>query len=308
MKVDPYQRIRRLQLNFRRVNITFIGDAGRPWRRACAVLLAIVALVLIAVFSRTQPQLMSSAEVLSIQERGMLRVGVRYDVPGMGGEEGGLEHELAELLAARILPEADPNARLRLVEVNSMTMGTKLDDGSVDVVIAMAGSAMSSQYHYSASYYSDPCVLVARRDAGHFELADMEIGAVQSNKLRTSPERLLLLAYIEAHPSMRLKATAWASYPDMLGALQRGQLPVALLPQLYVARYEETYDIVDTGFSPGNIDYAICSGSDSAVLAEIGTRMLEELRQSGELQRLYMKHGLPQQLIQVVETPAGGNR
>ncbi|MEA5059733.1 MAG: transporter substrate-binding domain-containing protein [Candidatus Pelethousia sp.] len=293
MKKNHWEkRIRRLLFNLRRNPITFVGDEDKPYRTALLVLAAVVFVLILALAGREEPQLMSSAEVLSLQERGVLRVGVRYDMPGIAGPDGGLEQELAQLLAQRILPDADPAASLDLVEVNAMTLGPKLDDGGVDIAIAMASSSMASKYSYSIPYYSDPCLLVARTGTPSFVLESMEIGVVQSNRIRVSPEYSLLKAYSASHASLGLKEKAYASYPDMLDALVRGEVRAVLLTELFATRYAQSYPITATAFSFGTVDYAICAASDSSAFAQISTLLLEELKADNKLLALYQAHGL----------------
>lgn len=284
--------MRRLHFNLRRNPITFTGDEGKPYRTALYTLAALVLVIILALASREEPQLMASAEVVSLQDRGVLRVGVRYDVPGLCAEEGGLEHDLARLLTTRLLPDADPTASLQMIEVNAMTLAPKLDDGGIDVAISLAASPMASKYSYSIPYYSDPCLLVALTGTPSFTLENMEVGVVQSNKIRESPEATLFDAYRVAHPNLGLKAKTYASYPDMLDALANGEVRAVLLTELYAKRYEEAYPITATAFSFGTVDYAICAASDSAALAQIGSLLLGELTKSGELLSLYRANGL----------------
>lgn len=291
-KIDWQRRIRRLHFNLRRNPITLSGDEGKPYRTALYILAGLVLAVIVALASREEPQLMASAEVQSLQDRGVLRVGVRYDIPGLCGEEGGLEHDLAQLLAARILPDADPAASLQLIEVNAMTLGPKLDDGGIDMAIALTASPMAAKYSYSVPYYSDPCLLVALTGSPNFVLQNMEIGVAQSNKIRVSPEAALFADYSAAHPSLNLKAKTYASYPDMLEALVNGNIRAVLLTELYVARYAQDYPITATAFSLGTVDYALCAASDSTALTQLGTLLLNELKENGSLQALYQKNGL----------------
>lgn len=291
-KINWKRRIRRLHFNLRRNPVTFTGDEGKPYRTALIVVVCLALVIIVALASREEPQLMASAEVRSLQDRGVLRVGVRYDVPGLCGPEGGLEHDLARLLTERILPDADPSASLQMVEVNAMTSGPKLDDGGLDVVTALAASPMAAKYSYSIPYYSDPCLLVALTGTPTFALENMEVGVVQSNKIRQSPEALLFKAYSEAHASLNIKAKSYASYPDMLDALAAGKVRAVLLTELYVNRYVEAYPITATAFSFGTVDYAFCAAADSAALTQIATLLLKEIKEDGSLRDLYLSHGL----------------
>ena len=76
------RKLRRVQLNFRRMNFTLIGDEGKPWRRAIAIAAGVLLLLVALIFGRAETQLMSSAEVKTVQERGVLRIGVIPDMPG----------------------------------------------------------------------------------------------------------------------------------------------------------------------------------------------------------------------------------
>ena len=77
------RKLRRVQLNFRRMNFTLIGDEGKPWRRAIAIAAGVLLLLVALIFGRAETQLMSSAEVKTVQERGVLRIGVIPDMPGV---------------------------------------------------------------------------------------------------------------------------------------------------------------------------------------------------------------------------------
>ena len=135
-----------------------------------------------------------------------------------------------------------------------------------------------------------------------FQLLNMELGVVQSNNIRKSPEYLLLEAYGAAHAELGLKAKTYASYPDMLDALVRGEIRAVLLPETYVGLYEDTYPIAASTFSFGTIDYAICAPSDASSLASIATLVLEELMADGQLTALYRANGLDLSCIPVQES------
>lgn len=125
------RKLRRVQLNFRRMNFTLIGDEGKPWRRAIAIAAGVLLLLVALIFGRAETQLMSSAEVKTVQERGVLRIGVIPDMPGAE-----LEKELGRRIAAKLLPDADPESRIDFRDVTTMTAGANIDDGTVDMVIA----------------------------------------------------------------------------------------------------------------------------------------------------------------------------
>ena len=147
-------------------------------------------------------------------------------------------------------------------------------------------------YYYSDPYYQDPCLLITLANAPAFQLQNMEIGVVQSNSVRNNPELILLESYLVTHPSLGLRTRTYASYPDMLEALARGEIRAAAMVESCIGLYQEEYGVVSAGFSFGTVDYAICSPSDASALASVGSLLLQELKESGGLQSLYQANGL----------------
>ena len=215
------RKFRRLQLNFRRVNFTLIGDEGKPWRRAIALGAGLFVVLLLAIIGGTETQLMATPEVKIIEERGVLRVGIRNDIPGINGEDG-LEQALARRIAERILPEGDTENCLELIEVTSMTGCTRLDDGSVDMVIAMASPAMAPTYYYSSPYYSDECILAVMSGTSSFALKNFTVGLIQKNDLRSSAEEALVDAFSEKNNNFIITKRSYPSYDDMINGLKKG--------------------------------------------------------------------------------------
>ena len=100
-------------------------------------------------------------EIQAIVDRGVLRVGVRDDMPGMGyfnaqaDQFEGLEIELAHLLAERLL--GDRNA-IEFIPVTTNTRGTLLDRGALDMVIATFAIREERKefWNFSQSYLTCP--------------------------------------------------------------------------------------------------------------------------------------------------------
>lgn len=103
-KIDWRKRLRRLEFNFRRHPITLVGDEGRPYRKALLILCGLLLVLLLALFSREEPQLMASPEVDGIQDRAVLRVGIRYDIPDLSGLEQALAQAMAQKSCQKQMP------------------------------------------------------------------------------------------------------------------------------------------------------------------------------------------------------------
>ena len=285
------RRFRRLQLNFRRVDFTLIGDEGRPWRRAIALGAGLLVLLVLLLIGGTETQLMATPEVKTIEERGVLRVGVRSDIPGLNGEEG-LEQALARRIAERILHEADAETSLELVEVNSVTACTGLDDGTVDMVIAMMSPSMAPSYYYSPGYYSDECILAVMSGTSSFALKNFTVGLIQKNDLRTSAEEGLVDAFAEESDSFVITKRSYPSYDDLVNGLAKGEVGGVAVTKLHFEQLRQQYDIVPTSLSFGSVEYCVMTASDNSTLADIAGIVIEELKKSGEMDELYVKYGL----------------
>ena len=251
---------------------------------------AVVLLVLILLSMREEPQLMNSAEIATLRQTGIVKIGVRTDVPGMAMDGEGLEIELAKRLCARLLPGSDPVYSLKLVPVTSSTVTAKLSDGSIDVAVSMLQKdAQSAQYAYSTSYYADTCRIVVKKNAVAEVSAGTAIGCIQN-----SAGAKLLEAYTLAHADLDLKVLTYAALPDMLLSLQNGTLEAAVISDLQINKYQEEYDFNKTAILLGTIDYAIACPVDTGAIVRVADIMLKELRESGDLEAMHRIHGLPQ--------------
>lgn len=104
-------------------------------------LLVLVAILLFVVKqpiaqTDTPTELSNSDQVQAIIERGVLRVGVKQDVPNFGyknpdsGEFEGLEIDIARKIADEL------GVDIEFTPVTAQTRGPLLDNGQVDMVIA----------------------------------------------------------------------------------------------------------------------------------------------------------------------------
>ena len=291
--------------------ITFKGEEGKRPRQIVAAVGVLLVVIILANALRVEPSLMSSAEVATVHDNGVLRVGVRTDMPGMAFEGDGLEIALAQLLAERILShdEAWTGERdaAELVPVTSMSVASKLNDGSIDVAIAMMPRNASSAYSYSNAYYVDTCRFVTRAGEGGREIKNMKIGWLQSAStsglyVPSACFNARLKAYLEEHPDDGLITTykyneetisyAYASYDELFGALLSGEVDAIVLSDLYLDKYEGEYEFDRSETVLGAFSYAVASSSSAPALASLADVLLSELRADGTLDALYQKYGL----------------
>lgn len=289
--------------------ITLRGEKGRTARIVlyCAIALVITAVTIF--LNRPKDQLMSTAEMRRISDRGVLVVGVRDDIPGFAMNGEGLEIELARSFADYLLPETEAGAAAKLIIVSGQTAATKLSDGSIDVAIALMQKGASSKYSYSYPYYTDRCVVVMKPDAEEKPLNEMLLGYVQNTAGAN-----VLTSYINEHetkvqpsfidrlrrrtPELPADAVvfnkkAFASYPDLLDALNGGVIDGAVLTGVYLERYGADYELKVHSTGLGTVEYAITASADEPAIARLADVFIYELERSGKLDALLDKYGLP---------------
>ena len=172
-----------------------------------------------------------------------------------------------------------------------MTAGTNIDDGTVDMVIAHMASQMSAKYTYSDSYYTEECILVVKTGTSAFALKSFTVGYIQSNRLRKTAEDITLGDYLEANSSLDIEKKAYASYSDMLSALDRGEIGGAVLPRQVFNELRTQYPITETTLVIGTINYRVMCPGDSTVFSELASIVIREMQDSGELKKLYAQYG-----------------
>ncbi len=291
--------------------LTFKGEEGKRPRQILAAAGAALFLLLLASALRVEPSLIASAEVATVHDNGVLRVGVRTDMPKMAFDGEGLEVELAAAIAERILAyDEDWTGRqdaVELVPVSSMTVGAKLTDGSIDIAIAMMPRGGSTSFSYSSAYYEDACRFVTRPGEGGRPIRNMKVGWLQSAAtsglyVPTSCFSDMLTAYLEAHPEDGLTTTynyneeeisyAYASYGELFGALHAGEVDAILLSDLYLDKFEGEYEFDRSATTLGVFSYAVACSSSGPALASLSDVILNDLREDGTMDALYRKYGL----------------
>ena len=289
------------------------GREGR-WLRRALIGVGVLILVVIAIkFFKPETQLMNTVEIQRIEQRGILKIGVRDDMPGFCEDGEGLEADLAVLLASRLLPNSDEP--LKLVECTSKTALTKLKDDSIDIAIAMQPSGQGSAYSYSYPYYTDPILLVTLDQANvNKGLDELKVGYIPDtpagsafasyvSKLTAVPEqgiidKLLKRPKPTADPNgITVDALRYGSYDELIDALKRGGIDAAAMCGSYVNKYFNVLsnDIGVVNYyvctaDVGSVDYCMISSSDEPALTQLADMLIYELKENGTLAELTNKY------------------
>lgn len=293
---------------------TLRGYEGRWWRRALIAVGVILLGLILSYFLKPETSLMSSVEIKRVENKGILSVGVRDDMPGFCEDGAGFEAELALLLAQRILPDSDDP--LRLVTCTSKTVSTKLKDGSIDVAIAL--QTKSSSYACSYPYFTDKVYLVTLDTRNRPKTpSEMKIGYIPNTsagdlfaeyvkRVTAGPGRSVidrLLGRPAATPdpetTVTMDTVKCGSYDELIEALVSGNVDAVVMAGAYVNKYLKLdgekygiarYFICDTII--GTLEYCIVSLSDEPAIRDIANMLIYKLQDDGSLAEMKGRYGL----------------
>jgi ABC-type amino acid transport substrate-binding protein len=294
--------------------LTLKGREGRIPRIVLISLGALILLILIASLMKPETQLMSSVEIKRIENKGILTVGVRDDMPGFCEKGEGFEAELARLLAKRILPDSDEALSLEVCTVK--TVSAKLSDGSIDVAIALQPEGSGSAYSYSYPYFTDNVRLVTlSEELSKKEPWELVIGYIPEtaagsrftsyvSRVTASEEQNLIEKLLrkpkptpDPAAAVTIESKKYGSYDELVAALKRGDVDAAALSGAYIYRYfiagAEENEISGCWLCEADIGvlkYCVIASSDEPALTQIADMLIYEIGESGLLRELTNKY------------------
>ena len=232
-------------------------------------------------------------EIDAIKQRGVLKVGVKVDVPKFGykdpktGVIDGFEVELAKKIAGKVLGD---ESKVELQGVTAKTRGPLLDSGEVDVVIATftITEERKQSYNFSQPYFIDGVGLLVKKTSGVKSYKDLDgkkIGVAQS---ATSKKALQEEA---DHLGIKVQFLEFGSYPEIKAALDSGRVDCFSVDTAILFGYlDDSTEILSDRFSPQ--EYGAATKKSNVELAKIVDETVVEMIQSGERDQLLEKWGL----------------
>lgn len=234
----------------------------------------------------------SGAAIEKIKQAGVLKVGVKADVPkysykNTSGQFEGFEDDLAKKIAGKILGD---ESKVQFQAVNAKTRGPLLDNGEIDLVIATftITEERKKTYNFSDPYITDGVGLMVKKDAGIKSLKDLNgktIGVAQS---ATSKKALEDEA---AKIGITLKFSEFGSYPEIKAALDSGRVQCFAVDASILNGYVDNNTVIlDDRYSPQQYGVASKKGNDD--LAAVVNSTIQGLKTSGELDKMIAKWGI----------------
>lgn len=258
-------------------------------------LLVLVAILLFVVKqpiaqTDTPTELSNSDQVQAIIERGVLRVGVKQDVPNFGyknpdsGEFEGLEIDIARKIADEL------GVDIEFTPVTAQTRGPLLDNGQVDLVIATFTITEERKllYNFTTPYYTDAVGFLVNKDSGIKTFTDLNgktIGVAQGSITRT------LISELADKYGIAVNFAELGSYPELSVSLRAHRTDAFSVDQSILSGYiGSKSELMDFSFSAS--DYGIVTKLSNKDLNNYLNSLVEKWTSDGSLQAIYDANGL----------------
>lgn len=258
-------------------------------------LLVLVAILLFVVKqpiaqTDTPTELLNSDQVQAIIERGVLRVGVKQDVPNFGyknpdsGEFEGLEIDIARKIADEL------GVDIEFTPVTAQTRGPLLDNGQVDLVIATFTITEERKllYNFTTPYYTDAVGFLVNKDSGIKTFTDLNgktIGVAQGSITRT------LVSELADKYGIAVNFAELGSYPELSVSLRAHRTDAFSVDQSILSGYiGSKSELMDFSFSAS--DYGIVTKLSNKDLNNYLNSLVEKWTSDGSLQAFYDANGL----------------
>ncbi|MDR0388725.1 MAG: transporter substrate-binding domain-containing protein [Spirochaetaceae bacterium] len=229
----------------------------------------------------------------AIRKNGVLKVGVKSDVPKFGllntstNQYEGMEIELAELIAKDILGEG---GKVEFTAVTAKTRGPLIDNGELDLIVATytITEERKLSYNFSTPYYTDAVGMLVKRASGIASVADLNnktIGVAQSATSRDA------ISAAASAAGAQVSFLEFATYPEIKAALDSGRVDVFSVDGSILAGYlDATTTILPDRFSPQ--EYGAASKLSNKDLADHVDGLIQKWLSDGTIDNLIKKYAL----------------
>ncbi|HFI0329707.1 TPA: transporter substrate-binding domain-containing protein [Streptococcus suis] len=258
-------------------------------------LLVLVAILLFVVKqpiaqTDTPTELSNSDQVQAIIERGVLRVGVKQDVPNFGYKNPdtnkfeGMEIDIARKIADEL------GVDIEFTPVTAQTRGPLLDNGQVGLVIATFTITEERKllYNFTTPYYTDAVGFLVNKDSGINDIEALDgknIGVAQGSNTRT------LISELADKYGLKVNYTELGSYPELSVSLRAHRIDAFSVDQSILSGYVSSKSqLIDYSFSASN--YGIATKLSNTELNDYLNSLIEEWTGDGSLQDIYDANGL----------------
>ena len=231
------------------------------------------------------------AGVQEIVDRGVLRVGVKQDLPNFGyrdpesNQYTGMEVEIAKKVAAEL------GVDIEFTPVTAQTRGALLDNGQLDMVIATftITEERKELYNFTTPYYTDAVGFLVRKDSNiqsSWEALDgLTIGLTQGSI------QWGLLEEIAAEKEIELNFRELGSNSEVVVALAAHRVDAFSIDQSILSAFlGKTNELLDLQYQPS--EYGIVTKKSNTDLATYLDGLVQDWTEDGTFQAIYDDFGL----------------
>ena len=231
------------------------------------------------------------AGVQEIVDRGVLRVGVKQDLPNFGyrdpesNQYTGMEVEIAKKVAAEL------GVDIEFTPVTAQTRGALLDNRQLDMVIATftITEERKELYNFTTPYYTDAVGFLVRKDSNiqsSWEALDgLTIGVTQGSI------QWGLLEEIAAEKGIELNFRELGSNSEVVVALAAHRVDAFSIDQSILSAFlGKTNELLDLQYQPS--EYGIVTKKSNTDLATYLDGLVQDWTEDGTLQAIYDDFGL----------------
>ena len=235
----------------------------------------------------------ASDGIQKIKDRGVLKVGVKVDVPKFGfkdpktGKIEGFEIDLSKAIAKKIL--GDEN-KIDLTGVVAKTRGPLLDSGEIDLCIATftITDERKQTYNMTTPYYEDPVGFLVKKDSGIKSLKDLNgknIAVPQGATTRKGVQDAADQAGIQVN------FIEFPTYSECKTALSAGRADAYAMDTSNLLGYrDDATELLPDKIAPQL--YGAATKKDNKALFDLVEKTFEDMKKSGEMDQLLKKWDL----------------
>ena len=232
----------------------------------------------------------TSAQIKKIQNSGVLKVGVKQDVPNFGyyraetGDYEGMEIDIARKIAKSL------GVKVEFTAVTAQTREAVIDNGQVDIVIATYTITPERQasYNFSDPYYTDEIGFLVNKSSKISTIKDLNgltIGVAQGATTKAAIEE-----YGKAH-DLSFKFVQLGSYPELAISLYAKRIQAFSVDKSILSGYQsKKTEILDGGFNTQL--YGIATKKSNTEVNDYINSLISTWKEDGSLQKIYDKYNL----------------
>lgn len=230
-----------------------------------------------------------AADVQAIKDKGVLKVGVKDDVPGFGqkdtatGEFSGIEIDIAKKIAE------DLGVDVEFQAVTAATRGQLLDSGDIDLVLATftITEERKQSFNFSTPYYTDAVTVMVKADSGIASLADLNGKKVGVSTSSTSMQSL----QEAAGEDVKIDFQEFATYPEIKTALDSNRVDAFCVDGSILAGYlDDSVTLLTERFAAQ--EYGVASKLANTGLAEYVDGLIKGWLEDGTIDQLIADNGV----------------